>query len=137
MKPISLQGYTIALGYLVEYETENELKGDLQMVKFLLQNLVFVKTTKESRSKKQDVKTIMLSLAKKGYDKIVEITKNDEVEVSCLKFCLQLITKNPNKDKNKELSFLALKLERDNMFSRDLDMINARMVVNKFYGLTK
>lgn len=135
MKPKSLQGYTVALAFLEEYQTENELKNELATVKMLLQQLVFTKVSKIARQQKKDFKKVLLSISEKGWIEFEKIAGKDTV-VSCLKFVLQLISKNPDRDKHKMLTSLSINLESENRFSRDEDMVNARDVVNRFYELT-
>lgn len=127
MKIEAIQGYAIALGYLVEYEKEHTLTDELNKIKFYISTIVkgYVERNRLNLMKLIDVSYKKLMVIS-GYDK--------EVAVSVLTFVLQLVLKNPMSAKHKELTNIALKLNKEHLFNKDNDVVMAKKVVNRFYN---
>lgn len=126
MKPKAVEGYILAFGFLCTYKTENTTAGDLA----LIDKHLTIMMTKYKRNKYN-----FENIIKKGMSFFEDYCVDKEVDISVLSFVLQLISKNPNKDKNKVLTQLAQKLNREHFFSKDETIRNAKVLVNKYYGL--
>ena len=83
--------------------------------------------------KKIDIKKLM----EKSWSEIEALTNGKEMELSILSIALDLIAKNPNKNKNLVLTALAMNLKKESRFSRDEMVVNSKRIVNSFYGLDK
>ena len=83
--------------------------------------------------KKIDIKKLM----EKSWSEIEALTNGEEMELSILSIALDLIAKNPNKNKNLVLTALAMNLKKESRFSKDEMVVNSKRIVNSFYGLDK
>lgn len=126
MKPKAVEGYILAFGFLCTYKTENAPIDDLA----LIDKHLTVMMTKYKRNKYN-----FENIIKKGMSFFEDYCIGQEVDISVLSFILQLIRKNPNRDKNRVLTQLAHNLNREHFFSKDEIVKNARVLVNKYYGL--
>ena len=126
MKPKAVEGYILAFGFLCTYKTENVPVGDLALIDKHLTLMM----TKYKRNKYN-----FENIIKKGMSFFENYCVGQEMDVSVLSFILQLIVKNPNKDKNKVLTQLAQNLNKEHFFSKDEMIRNAKVLVNKYYGL--
>lgn len=126
MKPKAVEGYILTFGFLCTYKTENIPTGDLVLIdKHLTTIMIRYKRNKYNFE----------NIIKKGMSFFEDYCAGQEVDISVLSFVLQLISKNPNKDKNKVLTQLAQKLNKEHFFSKDEMIRNAKVLVNKYYGL--
>ena len=73
----------------------------------------------------------------KSWNEIEALTNGEEMELSILSIALDLIAKNPNKDRNLVLTALAMNLKKESRFSKDEMVVNSKRIVNSFYGLDK
>ena len=55
--------------------------------------------------------------------------------MSVLSFVLQLISKNPNKDKKQSFNTISSQFKQRAFFSKDEMIRNTKALVNKYYGL--
>lgn len=124
----ALQGYILAFSFLEMYKQEHKDLGDLT----LIDNHIQIMMRKHKRNK-----ISFESLLSKGWNFFDEYCGKKEAEMSVLAFILQLIIKNPNKDKNKALTNLAIQINKKELFSKDEAILNAKILVNRFYGLIK
>ena len=83
--------------------------------------------------KKIDIKKLM----ENSWSEIEALTNGEEIELSILSIALDLIAKNPNKDRNLVLTALAMNLKKESRFSKDEMVVNSKRIVNSFYGLDK
>lgn len=124
MKMKAVRGYILATSFLNMYAEEHEIVGDLIPIRATLNAIV---NRYVNRSKVNILKEV---------EKTWEYFSNcvgEEYTVSVLTFCLQLIIKNPDRDKYKMLTSLALKLNKEHLFSKDEEVRNAKLLINKFY----
>jgi hypothetical protein len=118
----SRQGYLLATGMLNIYFDENKnVTKDLLAVRKDLK-----KITKSLVSKNIDLKNEL----KKAWDFFEENSENTSVSV--LSFALQLVIKNPIV-LDKFLTERCWKLSKEHMFSKDNEITNSKVLVNKFY----
>lgn len=127
MKLQSVQGYLLATAFLNIYKEENEIVGKLKGIHIFLQQLSMTYMRKGLNINKQ------LDIIWKKFE---QLTNNDERNVSLLTFVFQLIVKNPNKNKYKVLTNLAFELSKEKRFSKEESELEAKKLVNKFYGLS-
>ena len=125
MKVKANQGYLLALYYLTMYEQENELKNELIEIK----NILVIETIKICKKHKLNLEREF----EKSYDYFVKRYGTDSYEISILSMVLQLIARNPSRDKYKKLTDLALKLNRENILCKDSEVVNTRKAVIGFY----
>ena len=128
MKVLAVKGYIMAYGLLNMYKEENTMTSELAMIHFKLACMItnFAK-------KKVKIKTIM----KNGWDEFEALTNNEEKELSVLSIVFDLIAKNPNRNKNKLLTDMCLKLRLGTAFSKDETIRDSKRIVNSFYELDK
>lgn len=122
-----IQSYCLALGYLCEYEQEYPLQNELKEIKF---NLALI-TRNYVRKNKLD----LAKLIKRADDKLQEVINHQKVEASILTFVLHLIIKNPLHSKYKVLTNLAVKLNKEHIFSKDELISTSKGIVNKYYAI--
>ena len=125
MKIDSVRGYMLGLAFINIYKEDNKLDGTLSSIYSILFQLNMKYKKNGLNVKKQ------LEIA---WNKFSELTNNDEREVSVLTFLIQLIIKNPNKEKHKLLTNLAFELSKDKRFSKEETDIQAKKLVNEFYS---
>lgn len=127
MKKQSLQGYCIALAFINMYEADDNKMDDIHhKIKHELAKLVFVWKKKGHNILKQ------IETAWFDFERMV----GQEYTVSALPFALQLIIKNPNKDKHKILTNLALEANKMFLFKSEEEIKNSKKLINQWYGLS-
>lgn len=128
MKVKAVQGYLMAYNFMLCYKEENTPKNDLAMINKHLEVIVNSYKRKDINMKKH---------LKLGWDFFGNYVGDEEKPVSVLAFIIQLIIKNPDKNKYKDITNLAMKLNDDKKFCRDSLIFDAKVLVNRFYGLVK
>ena len=125
MKHISLAGYSVAHAYLYKHKIDGfEMNDNLHKI-FTRLNIIM----KSYMRKKHAV----LKIQKKALEKVMGVDDKIEVEIIC--FIMQLILKNPDKNKNKILTELAEDENRQFLFKKDDVLKNSKSYVNKFYNI--
>lgn len=122
-----IQSYCLALGYLCEYERDyNGLQNELKDIKF---HLALITKNYVVKNKLNLEKLIL-----KADAKLQEVTNYENaVEASLLTFVLHLIIKNPLANKYKVLTSLAVKLNKEHMFSKDELIKTSKKIANMYY----
>jgi hypothetical protein len=128
MKIKAVQGYLMAYNFMLCYKEENTPKNDLALIDKQLEVIVNSYKRKDINMKKH---------LKLGWEFFGNYVGDEEKPVSVLAFIVQLIVKNPDKNKYKALTNLAIKLNDDKKFSKDSLIFDAKVLVNRFYGLVK
>lgn len=128
MKIVAVKGYLVSYGLIDMYSDTHNMTDDLALIKFKLKLMI----TGFAR-KKIDIKKLM----EKSWNEIEALTNGEEMELSILSIALDLIAKNPNKDRNLVLTALAMNLKKESRFSKDEMVVNSKRIVNSFYGLDK
>lgn len=124
MKPHAVRGYILATSFINMYAEEHEIVGELVPIRATL-NATVAKYIRKNKI------NIMREVTK-SWDYFTKAV-GESYTVSVLTFCLQLIIKNPDKDKNKQLTALAMRLNQEHLFSKDEEIKNAKALINKFY----
>lgn len=117
-----IQGYILATSFVNMYE--HEPKGDLLFIKQCLNNITHDFCTKKINVKQEVTK------AWKHFEKIGELK---EINISSLTFVIQLVIKNPMAQKFRLMTDAAIRLNKEHIFSKDMEIINSKKVVNSFY----
>ena len=126
MKPKSIQGYSIALAFINMYEADGNTMDEIHyQIKHELSKLVFVWRQKGHKILKQ------IETAWFDFERMV----GQNYTVSALPFALQLIVKNPNKDKHKKLTDLAIQANKMFLFKNEEEIKNSKKLINGWYGL--
>lgn len=128
MKIKAIQGYLMAYNFMQCYKEENKLTPDLLHLNYHLEMIL------------QSYKRKNINLRKNlkiGWDFFGNYVQDEEKPVSILAFIVHLIVKNPDKNKYKVLTDKALELNKQKQFSRDELIFDAKVLVNRFYGLIK
>lgn len=128
MKVKAIQGYLLSYNFMLCYKEEKAPLNDLALIDKHLEVIVTAYKRKDINMKKH---------LHKGWDFFGKYVEDEERPVSVLAFIVQLIIKNPDKNKYKALTNLAIKLNNEKMFSKDSLIFDAKVLVNRFYGLVK
>lgn len=118
----SLNSYLLSLVILQTKHEEEKLIGNLETIR----NILF--STMRVKCKQNNINIT------KQIDKIWNefVVLSDGVEVSEIAFALQLIITNPNKNKYKNLTKLALETAKEYRFSKDEQVVNAKALIYEF-----
>jgi hypothetical protein len=120
-----LQGHLVALGFLQSYADTHKLNDKLLVIRNQLSIYTFGMC---KRNKINSYNEMMRA------EKYFHTLLDQDYSVSLLSFVFQLLIKNPSKDKLKVVTKLAMELSREHMFSKDDEIRNAKIIVNKFYN---
>lgn len=110
------------------YCEDNTATTELAIIRFKLYQMI-----KKFERNKIDIKSLM----SKTWIEFENLTGNQDKELSILSIIFDLIAKNPNKNKNKVLTEIVMKLRLGTAYSKDVLIKDSKSVVNSFYGLDK
>lgn len=128
MKIKAIQGYLMAFNFMQCYKEENTLTDDLKLLNYHLEIILSSYKRKNINLRKN---------LKVGWDFFGNYVQDQEKPVSILAFIVQLIIKNPDKEKYKVLTNKAFELNKQKRFAKDSLIFDAKVLVNRFYGLIK
>lgn len=131
MKTQSVQGYVLAFSFMYRYSTESTLTKDQQDLMAKLKMLGMKYKQNEKRNKNFSIDSQLT----RAWNKLQILSQGVLVEIDGLPFVLHLLIKNPCKDKHKEITRLAIQCNKELIFSTDQSSIEAKKIVNKFYGI--
>lgn len=125
---LAVKGYIMAYGLITMYCEDNTATTELAIIRFKLYQMI-----KKFERNKLDIKSLM----SKTWIEFDNLTGNQDKELSILSIIFDLIAKNPNKNKNKALTEIVMKLRLGTAYSKDVLIKDSKSVVNSFYGLDK
>lgn len=128
MKIKAIQGYLMAYNFMQCYKEENTLTDDLKHLNYHLE-LILSSYKRKNINLRKNLKI--------GWDFFGNYVEDKEKPVSILAFIVQLIIKNPDKEKYKTLTSKAFELNKQKRFTKDALIFDAKVLVNRFYGLIK
>lgn len=128
MKIKAIQGYLMAFNFMQCYKEENTLTDDLRHLNYHLE-LILSSYKRKNINLRKNLKV--------GWEFFGNYVQDQEKPVSILAFIVQLIIKNPDKEKYKALTNKAFELNKQKQFTKDSLIFDAKVLVNRFYGLIK
>jgi hypothetical protein len=125
MNKKAVEGYLMARSFMICYRTENTPKNELALVSQHLD----IMTVKYQRAKIPINKFL-----NNGWIFFKDAVEDENNPVSVLALIIHLILKNPDREKNKKITSLAESINKEQMFSKNKLIKDAKNLVNIYYG---
>jgi len=124
MKIKSVQGFLLARSFLYEYYISGNKMDDI-----LAEMLNILTLINQKNARHQNV----IKLVKNAWDRMCDITQDEDKAVQALPFCFRLILRNPSLSKYERLRILTQKANGQFLFRTEQDIKDAKEIVDIFY----
>lgn len=124
MNKKAVEGYLMARNFMLCYKAENTPKDELALVSLHLDIIV---------AKYQRGKIPVKKYLNNGWDYFREKVEDENNPVSVLALIIHLILKNPDREKNKKITTIAESINKQQMFSKNKLIKDAKKIVNIYY----
>jgi glucosamine 6-phosphate synthetase-like amidotransferase/phosphosugar isomerase protein len=126
MKASSVQGYVLALTFLNMYEEDGNKIDDIHIeIKKELESIARNLILRKHNIQKQ------IKVAWTTFNTLVD----EDYTVSVLAFVFSLVVFNPTISKHKKLKDLCMEARKVFAFKKDTEIVQAKVLVNKFYSI--
>jgi hypothetical protein len=120
----AVEGYLMARNFMLCYKAENTPKDELALVSLHLDIIV---------AKYQRGKIPVKKYLNNGWGFFKDAVEDENNPVSVLALIVHLILKNPDREKNKKITAITESINKQQMFSKNKLIKDAKKLVNLYY----